>query len=391
MFKPLKERLKAITWISALNAGNKSRHLKKTYANTVAYYAGRPEGVFDNLLISRLGDRRKKLDSTRALSLFCLGTDGLQDRSGILQALGRMGELRWFTRADGCYGQNHPGPVRQRRETNSLRLLDLFSTFATENRVPDILVAQTWGSFIDPDAMGAIRSRYGTIVINIAMDDRHQYWGEKTDGRWGGTYSLIPHIDLALTAAPECVEWYQKEGCPALFFPEASDPEIYHPMPELPKVHDVSFVGGRYGIREKIVSGLRKAGIRVSAYGQGWEGGRLAVESAPRLFAQSKIVLGVGTIGHCKDFYALKMRDFDGPMSGSLYLTHDNPDLQMVYDVGREIAVYRDSDECVERVRYYLEQDKEREAVARRGRERALREHTWERRFTDLLAQLRGN
>ncbi len=138
------------------------------------------------------------------------------------------------------------------------------------------------------------------------------------------------------------------------------------------------------------MTGLQKAEIRVTAYGTGWNGGRLDTKDVPQLFAQSKLILGVGTIGHCEDFYALKMRDFDGPMSGSLYLTHDNPDLRLVYKVGEEIVTYRSMDDCISKVRWYLSQEKARERVAQAGRARALADHTWEKRFRDLFAFLKN-
>ena len=159
-------------------------------------------------------------------------------------------------------------------------------------------------------------------------------------------------------------------------------------MPELPKIHEVSFVGARYGIREQLVMALRESGIRVSAFGSGWEAGRLGTDAVPQLFAQSRILLGVGTIGYCHDFYALKLRDFDGPMSGSLYLTHANPDLDGLYRVGQEIVTYRDADDCVALARYYLKHDEERERIARAGRARARADHTWERRFAQLFGAL---
>ncbi|MBI3807278.1 MAG: glycosyltransferase [Nitrospirae bacterium] len=329
------------------------------------------------------------LNRASPVTVFFLGTDEMQDRSGILQALSRRGPLTYFTRADGSYGQNHPGPASVRRRTNSERLLALFAELAVKEELPHLMIAQTWAGFVDPKVLREIRGRYRTFIVNIAMDDRHQYWGQRVDGEWWGTYGLIPYLDLALTAAPECVEWYQKEGCPALFFPEASDPDIFRPIPELPKLHDVCFVGGCYGVREKIVRALRKAGIQVTAYGSGWDQGRLDTEEVPRLFAQSKIVLGVGTIGHCEDFYALKMRDFDGPMSGSCYVTHDNPDLRLVYKVGEEIATYCSVDDCIDKVRWYLSHEDERERVAQAGRVRALADHTWEKRFDDLFDVLR--
>ena len=387
----VKSALKKVRWFYSINAWLKSKSLQSEYQRTIRYYSEKNSvGTFESLLSDRLRNRTEKLkDSREQIRIFFVGTDEQQDRSGIVQALSKLGKLEYFTRADGGYGQNYQGSVAVRIRTNAERLLESFSNFEQEKKIPDLLIAQTWGSYIDPKALGHVRQAYGTIIVNIGMDDRHLYWRGKVNGESGGTYSLIPYIDLALTAAPECVEWYLKEGCPAVFFPEASDPNLFHPMPENPKMHDVCFVGGRYGIREKIVNTLRRAGISVIAYGSGWEKGRLPTEDVPKLFAQSKIVLGVGTVGHCDNFYALKMRDFDGPLSGSCYITHDNPDLYQLYEVGKEILTYRDVEECLRKVTYYLANNEKREKIAKAGYMRAIKEHTWDKRFQDLMILLR--
>jgi hypothetical protein len=391
MLVSLKAIGKTIGWVCTLNAQYKCARLKREYVRTVACYDGLQQAGNDSrsMPVGRFLAKAHLLEQGGGPRLFFLGTDELQDRSGIIQALERLGRLTYFTRPNGSYGQNFSGTDAERRKTNSQRLLQLFSELADRSRTPDVLIAQTWAGYIDPKVLGQIREAYGTLILNISMDDRHQYWGRKIGGEWWGTYGLIPYLDLALTAAPECVDWYRKEGCPALFFPEASDPDIFRPMTDLPKLYDVCFVGGRYGVREKIVIALRKAGIQVSVYGTGWEQGRLDTKDVPRLFAQSKIVLGVGTIGHCEDFYALKMRDFDGPMSGSCYLTHDNSDLRMVYKVGEEIVTYRSIDDCIDKIRWFLSHEAEREQVAQAGRARALVDHSWGKRFKDLFEVLR--
>jgi len=388
--RAIKDNLKRIRWLANANAWWKTRLTKSAYANTVRHYAAMPMAAsFETLLAKRLSVRNAPFqERSGGLNIFYLGTDELQDRSGILQSLERFGSLGYFTRADGAYGQHIAGTDEQRRSVNADRLLELFKKLHGDGKTPDLLVAQTFASYIDPKVFSQIRGAYGTLVVNIAMDDRHQYWGNRVSGERGGTYGLIPHIDLALTAAPECVDWYLKEGCPAIFFPEASDAEIFHPMPNLPKIHDVSFVGGCYGIREEIVKLLKSAGIRVTTFGSGWESGRIDVEAVPRLFAQSKIVLGIGTVGHCTDFYALKMRDFDASMSGSCYVTHDNADLRMVYEIGKEIVTYRTADECVEKIKFYLQRDIEREEIAKAGNRRAMLDHSWDKRFGAMFGLL---
>jgi len=79
------------------------------------------------------------------------------------------------------------------------------------------------------------------------------------------------------------------------------------------------------------------------------------------------------------------MRDFDGPMSGSFYITHENLDLHMVYKVGEEIITYQNLDDCIEKVRYYLDNDEVRESVAIAGYRRAVRDHQWKKRFQGVF------
>ena len=381
MNNTIKNKLKKINWIYSINAWFKARKEKSTYLKTVEYYSRiKSTRSFEELLRSRAFDRIERLKKIDKLNLFYLGTDELQDKSGILQGLEHLGNLFHFTKIDGSYGQHITGSTEIRKKINADRLLEIFKNLHESKNVPHILFSQTFSSYIDANVFTKLKELYGTIIINIGMDDRHQYWA--------GTHPLIPHIDLALTAAPECVDWYLKEGCPALFFPEASDSKIFYPMPSLPKAHSVSFVGGRYGIREKIVLALRASGIEVTTFGSGWGSGYLPIEDVPKLFAQSKLVLGIGTIGHSSDFFALKMRDFDGPMSGSCYITHNNNDLSVLFEIGKEIITYQTINDCVEKVKYYLANDKEREEIALAGYLKASSLHTWSKRFEGVLSKL---
>ncbi len=377
-------RLKKIPLLAFLNSSMKARRTKAVHQSTLDFYSNKSEISISESWYGR-AQRIVNAYNDNELRIFFAGTDKQQDKNGFLQALQKIGDVRCFVRSDGGWGQNDPSPYVQRRAKNTQRLDELFVANAKEGWVPHLLIMQTWACLLEPACLSRLRSLYGVFIVNVAMDDRHQYWGSKFLGEWDGTYPLIPHIDLTLTAAPEAVSWYRKEGGVAFYFPEASDPKIFHPMPYLPKIHDISFVGGRYGIRERIVGALRNAGIRVSAYGNGWESGRISTSDIPALFAQSKIILGVGTIGHSKNFCALKMRDFDAPMSGSCYLTTVNSDFDGLYDLGKEIITYKGVTDCVTKALRLLSNDIERESVARCGRLRAVQNHTWDHRFRVLL------
>ena len=53
---------------------------------------------------------------------------------------------------------------------------------------------------------------------------------------------------------------------------------------------------------------------------------------------------------------------------------------------GKEVVAYRTAEECAEMVQYYLEHDKEREAIASAGQRRTLRDHTYYQRIQEFEA-----
>jgi spore maturation protein CgeB len=82
--------------------------------------------------------------------------------------------------------------------------------------------------------------------------------------------------------------------------------------------------------------------------------------------------------------YAGNARLFEATGIGTLLITDWKKNLHEMFEPGREVIAYRSPDECVELVRYYLEHDREREAVARAGQQRTLREHTFDCRMQEL-------
>jgi spore maturation protein CgeB len=93
------------------------------------------------------------------------------------------------------------------------------------------------------------------------------------------------------------------------------------------------------------------------------------------------------TVNHHGDVapYANNMRLFEATGVGALLVTDWKVNLHEMFEPGREVVAYRNPEECVELVQYYLEHDEEREAIARAGQERTLREHTYYHRMQELV------
>jgi hypothetical protein len=382
-----KRFLRKIKPIYGINAKWKARQTRKQYFRLCNYYQALAqkkqisyvENDVPQKVALQLAERGLGIGPIEPenLQILYVGSDEDQDKGGILQSLEKFGSVHHFTQSNGKYGQSVTD-----RTANGRRLLELVENLCNESQL-HLIIGQMWNYMMPWQVLHTIKNM-GIIIVNISMYDRHAFQGTFKNGEWTGTYNLIPALDLVLTAAPEACVWYAVEGCPAIFWPEASTPSVFHPM-DIPKKHDICFVGGNYGVRSSIIRVIEKRGIKVECYGNGWPNERIATQDVPALFASSKIVLGIGTIGHCTDLYALKIRDFDATLSGSMYLTHANPDLKSLFDIEKEIVCYKTPKDCADKCEYYLANKKEREAIAKAGLARSLRDHTYQARFNKLF------
>ncbi len=204
------------------------------------------------------------------------------------------------------------------------------------------------------------------------------------DGHIKGQVDLVQYIDIAWTTSRTTCEWYLAEGGNPILLPEGCNPNVYYPIKNLPQI-EVSFVGEKYGFRNNIIKHLKSNGINVSTFGKGWSNNYISFDEVNKVYSRSKIKLGFGGIRYSECLTNVKGRDFDIPCSGGgLYITSYNPELTYYYDIGKEIVCYRNRDEIIELIKYYLNNQEEATKISIAGRERCLTEHRWIHRYTKI-------
>ena len=60
----------------------------------------------------------------------------------------------------------------------------------------------------------------------------------------------------------------------------------------------ISFIGSKYGYRVNLIDAIRKAGLEIAVYGNGWPNGPLGIVDSANINARSKIILGSGLVEH---------------------------------------------------------------------------------------------
>jgi len=351
------------------------RRLDREYAQAVARY--RSGSVDAEVHLKRLRQHwqpRRRLKEARQARIVLICMEVWEPRSlipGILQHYDALHIPISDTSDFEFYVRQQQRIVRQFIKAETHSPADLVLIYATNAQV-------------SAETLSAIRG-HGPLVAVMCLDDRQSFQDARPQRSWpGGQLPLIGAAHLHLTNACECLRWYDFHGTSALHWPEAANPD-YGRHSGITQDIDVSFVGQAYGARRSFVETLRRQGIGVSCFGRGWENPFVGDDEMFRIFARSKINLGFGYVGYSQNITCLKGRDFDIPGSGNFYLTTYDAELAECFHVGEEIACYRNEVECAEMVRYYLERPEVRARIARAGRVRVIREHTWQHRLEHLI------
>ena len=101
------------------------------------------------------------------------------------------------------------------------------------------------------------------------------------------------------------------------------------------------------------------------------------------LFLDSKIVLNfhIGVAGD----YAGNMRMFEVTGVGSCLLTDNKKNMSELFNSGSEVIVYDNPQDCIDKVKWLLDHDDEREKIALAGQQKTLTCHTVENRCKSII------
>lgn len=385
----LKKLLKKISLFRILNAFIKSRIVKYKYNRLVRLYSKKSyfnnlKVVFDDIWVESVKSKLKPI-------VYFIGTDESQDKGGLIPDLEELVDLVTFYKNDGRYGQysglRHYNGI-QGRVLNTLKVINDIEYLISCGRKPDLILMQAWGRSFEIEKLIAFKNKHQLKFINISLDDRLVFVDKtpKNEKYNYGISGLIQLTDLFLVSNPEVVNWYHTERSNALYFPMASSLKFFKPL-TTQKKFDVGFIGNCYGYRSELINYLIRNGISVQAYGNGWNNGYLDSSKANSFFNECKVVLGIGTVGHCRNFFTQKLRDFDVPLSGSVYVTNNNIDLIDLYPNGG-IVLADTKHDFLRKIKCLLSDSNMRAVISRKAYTTAKNSHTYNIRFIKLFEEL---
>ncbi len=314
------------------------------------------------------------------LNILFIDDNGAYTQKQFLPALSGISNLFVFDWLSECGATPKEASWSNNCRAANEKLTEKIKSTHEKHGIHAVLTACNPGTLL-PETIAAVKAlKIPSIRYNA--DDKQNF--HKHLCGVPGNCPMIQDYTLCWTTARVCALWAIAEGGRSIFLPEGAAPELFRRNgTEL--LHDVSFLGLRYGPRAIIIDGLRKRGIGVKAFGPGWENGFIPWEKMGDVFSSTRINFGIGGIRHSTQLVCLKGRDFEVPMSGGLYLTTYNPEFAPFFRIGHEILCYKSEEEAIELIHYYLSHPEEANAVREAGYRRAHECHTWRHRLKTVF------
>jgi len=155
---------------------------------------------------------------------------------------------------------------------------------------------------------------------------------------------------------------------------------------KMEKEYDVVFIGQNFGNRQEYIEFLRNSGISVKAFGRGWPStGRLTQVEMIELLNKSKIALNFSSSDGSPELKFLKGRVFEVPATGAMLLTEKCEGLEIYFEVGEHLDVFENKHQLLEKINFYLNDDKALKSIANAGMRIVLQKYTFEQYLREVL------
>ncbi len=261
---------------------------------------------------------------------------------------------------------------------------------------------------IHPRTYRAIRRACGKNKVRLAAFHPDDPWNTGQPLSPGPSHARavtqIGEMDVMFLWSHQLVARALEVGAPrSEYLPFACDPELHpcSPFEEGERERygaDVCFVGNWDEERERGLSTLAQMNVDLALWGGGywstrcsdpglrdaWRGRGILGDEMAKVIRASKININVLREQN-KD--ACNMRTFEIPCSGGFMLHERSAELAPLFEPGVHCDDFGSSEELQEKVRYYLEHDEERIAIAARGQARALEQTYghWAQQVIDVM------
>ena len=284
---------------------------------------------------------------------------------------------------------------------------------------PDYLITYKGDNIHYSTYLDLMRQLPDMAKIWWSVDDPHLLYHQSMEAK-----AKMQIHNSALTCCKSSMEYYDELGMESTLFYPTVDPAVQNLPEELgyelteeekeKYTCDIMLGGTCYATehnsRARICQSIIGAGLGdgLKLWGHehwkdnNWTHGidlepyfcsRLDEDDMPKIYHNSKIVLNSWVNGGidnkcgypCKGYYNWRFFEVLGSGGGMQMCEWQEDDGDWPFKDGEHLAVWKTHEELVEKTKYYLEHDEERERIARNGYELAQEEFTWKKGLKSIF------
>lgn len=263
-----------------------------------------------------------------------------------------------------------------------------------------------WPMLVGADTLEQAATRLPKCRWISFQDDNP--FGSRPDEhkRWELFLNAIPAYDLHFVKRQsDIAEFGRRGGKEVRLFRHGFYKHLFHPIPRDqvvgPLCQDVSFVGTPLDHRTSAISELlAHHRIPLRVYGNRWHRtlayhrwkecfhAEVLGKDYVQVICGSRISLGFVSSSN-QDEYT--MRTFEIPACKGFFLAERTPAHQELFVEGKEAEFFSSTEECADKIRFYLKKEDARDAIAEAGYRRCLEsDYSLHRSIADAVAQIQS-
>jgi len=219
-----------------------------------------------------------------------------------------------------------------------------------------------------------------------------------------GIQNTINDYDYRLAFEKTDVEILNNNGVPTYFMPMGLDDAIYFPKYYKHKKIDITFIGALYDGRkeflEKLIVDLKDYNIKVygkylsfknprtflnyfiKGFRNSFTNKTISPNEVNEIYNNSKIAIN---IHHGQSVYGCNPRFLEILGSGTFQIVDDNIFIKENFVENKEFVSFKNYDDLINKINYYIANEKKRVEIAEDGYQKAIENHTFKARILDIL------
>lgn len=181
--------------------------------------------------------------------------------------------------------------------------------------------------------------------------------------------------DIVLNSTQSYISHYKNLAKYGVWFPNAYASDYIKPLLEVDRTYPIGFCGSSIPQRDALLDIVDKNfGLKRDTFVIG--------DDMVKALSSYKIAF------NCNIADDINYRTFEATGAGAMLITNYTPNIEKLFEINKEVVVYKNVGEMLEKIDYYMRNEEERKAIATAGLDRSSKDHSYDTRAEQFISMI---